>query len=81
MSTTDSTDYSAAPGTPQTSTKAVAATVLAFLTIVVSAWISDDNGTSTKEIISWIVMGLIGSGLTGGATYQVKNKAKALVRR
>lgn len=69
-------NLSAAPGVPQTPTKAVVATVLAFLTILVSAWIADDNGASGQEILSWVISALVGSGLTGGATYQAKNKRK-----
>jgi hypothetical protein len=81
MSTNGSTEYSAAPGTPQSPTKAIAATVLAFVTIFVSAWIADDNGATGQEILTWIISAVIGSGITGGATYQVKNKAKVLTRR
>lgn len=72
---------SPAPGVPQTPYKAYAATVLAFLTIFVGAWIADDGGTNAKEVMGWVLTALIGSGLTGGVTFQVKNKAKALVRR
>lgn len=71
-------ENSPAPGAPQSPTKAVAATVLAFVTIVAGAWISDDGGTTAKEVVSWVVMGLIGSGLTGGVTFQVRNKARGL---
>lgn len=74
-------NLSPAPGVPQTPYKAYAATVLAFVTIVVSAWIADDNGASGKEVLGWIVSALVGSGLTGVTTFQVKNKAKAVVRR
>lgn len=68
------TEYSAEPGVPQTPTKAWAATALAFLTILVSAWIADDDGTSGKEVMSWVISALVGSGLTGAVTYQVKNR-------
>jgi hypothetical protein len=74
---TPNSNLSPAPGTPQTPHKAVAAAVLAFLTILVSAWIADDNGASGQEILGWIVEAVIGSGLTGGVTFQVKNKPKA----
>jgi hypothetical protein len=67
-------ENSPAPGTPQTKAKAVAATGLAFVTIVVSAWIADDGGVTGKEIVAWVVSGLIGSGLTGGVTAAVRNK-------
>jgi hypothetical protein len=67
-------NLSPAPGTPQTPTKAYAATALAFLTVVLSAWIADDGGVTAKEIVAWIVSAAIGAGLTGGVTYKVQNK-------
>ena len=73
-------ENSPAPGVPQTPYKAWAATALAFLTIFVSAWIADDGGTSGKEVMTWIISALVGSGLTGVTTFQVKNKPKVLVR-
>lgn len=66
---------SAAPGTPQTKTKAAVATGLSFVTIVAAAWIADDGGVTGKEIVAWVVSGLIGSGLTGAATATVRNRA------
>lgn len=71
-------NLSPAPGTPQTGYKAYVATALAFITIVVSAWIGDDDGVTAKEIAGWIVSGVIGSGLTGAVTYGVQNKPKAV---
>lgn len=70
-------NLSPAPGTPQTPTKAYVATALAFLVVVAGLWINDDGGTTSKEIVSWIISGLIACGLTGGATYAVSNKPKA----
>lgn len=66
---------SPAPGTPQTGTKAYVAAALAFAAIVLTQWISDDGGVTGKELASWILMGIVGSGLTGGVTYTTKNKA------
>lgn len=63
-------DVTADPKRPY---KAYAATALAFITIVLSAWISDDGGVSGKEIVAWLISGAIGAGLTGGATFQAKN--------
>lgn len=74
-------DTSPAPGTPQTATKALVATVLTAVTVFVSAWIADDNGTSTQEVLSWIVSALVAAGVVGYPTYQVKNRAKAVVGR
>ena len=75
-------DYndSPAPGVPQTATKAMVGTVLTFVTVVVSAWLADDNGASAQEVLSWVVSGLVACGLVGGAVFQVKNKAKSRVR-
>lgn len=67
-------DNSPAPGTPQTGTKAYVATVLAFLVLFVGQWIADTDPVTAKEVAAWLVYALIGSGLTGGATYITKNK-------
>lgn len=67
---------SPAPGTPQTPYKAYAATTLAFVTIFVSAWLADDNGADFQEVLTWVISAFVGSGITGGVTYQTKNKAK-----
>lgn len=77
MSNLDSSTNSPAPGTPQTAYKAYAATALAFVTILVSAWIADDNGVTGQDVLGWVVAAVVGSGLTGGATFTVKNKALA----
>ena len=62
------------PGTPQTGTKAYVATALSGLVIFLGAWIADDGGVTGKEVASWVVMALVGSGVIGGATYRTKNK-------
>jgi hypothetical protein len=74
---TPTNDLSPAPGTPQTSYKAYAATVLAFVSIVVGAWINDDGGVTGQEVLAWLVSAAVGSGLTGAVTHTVKNKPKA----
>ena len=66
---------SPAPGTPQTGTKAMVATGVAFLVIFVGSWIADTDPVTGKEVAQWIITALIGSGLTGGATYRTRNKA------
>ena len=48
---------------------------VAFLVLFIGSWIADSDPVTGKEVASWIVMALIGSGLTGGATYRTKNKA------
>lgn len=58
---------------PKRPYKAYGATILAFLTIVVSAWIADDGGVTGQDILDWVISGLIGSGLTGATTYAIKN--------
>ncbi len=65
---------SPAAGTPQTPNKAYAASALAFVTIVVSAWLADDSGVTGQDIAGWLVTAVLGSGLTGGATFATKNK-------
>lgn len=63
------------PGVPQTGTKAYVATALSGLVIFVGAWVADTDPVTGKEVASWIVMALVGSGVVGGATYRTKNKA------
>jgi hypothetical protein len=60
--------------------KAYAAAALTFVTIVIADWIGDSDGTTTKEFLGWCVEGIVGSGLTGGATFAVRNP-KRLRRR
>lgn len=66
---------SAAPGTPQTNTKAYVASGLAFLTTFVGVWIADTDPFTAKEIAGGLITAAIASGITGGATYTVKNRA------
>lgn len=70
------TDYSPAPGTPQTSTKAIAATVLTFITAFAGIWIADVDPFTSKEFVGALVTAAIGAGITGGVTRQVKNSRK-----
>lgn len=74
------TDLSPTPGTPQTATKAIVATVLAVVGAFLTAWIADDGGASGQEILTWAVSALITAGVVGGGTFQVKNRAKFRAR-
>ena len=71
-------DNSPAPGTPQTSTKAVVASVFSGVSTAVALWIADTPPVTSKEVVGWIIAGVVASGLAGGATYATKNKAKGL---
>lgn len=67
---------SPAPGVPQTAYKAYVATALSFIATFVTFWVSDSDPFTAKEIAQGLVTAAIASGLTGGATFQVQNKAK-----
>jgi hypothetical protein len=69
-------NYSAAPGTPQTPAKAVFAGLLGFVMAVGAYYIADDDPFTRKELVEAFLLGLVGTGLTGGGTYALKNKAK-----
>lgn len=64
---------SPAPGTPQTGTKAYVASAISFLAIFVGIWVADVDPFTGKEVAAAIVTALIGSGITGGTAYAVKN--------
>ena len=68
---------SPAPGTPQTATKAYVATALAFVTSFITFWIADVDPFTAKEVAQGLVLAAIGSGITGGTTLVVRNRAKA----
>jgi high-affinity Fe2+/Pb2+ permease len=70
------TDLSATPGTPQTPAKAMAGTILTLVSTFVLAWIADDNGVNSQDVIGWVVSALVAAGLVGGTVFQVKNRAK-----
>ena len=56
--------------------KAYAATALAGLSVFVAAWATDTDPFTSKEIVAALVAAVIGSGVTGGATYAVTNPTK-----
>lgn len=67
--------YSAAPGTPQTPTKAVVSAISTFVVIFAGFWIADEDPFTKKEMAEALITGLIGSGLTGGVTWTARNRA------
>lgn len=67
---------SPAPGVEQTAHKAYYATAVSFLAILLSAWVADGGSVEPKEVGEWVLLGLVGSGLTGGATWRVRNRVK-----
>lgn len=71
-------DYSPAPGTPQTPDKAKVAAVLtgALVTILVALarYFDDKNGTDLSELLSALGVGVASGGATGVATYKTKNR-------
>jgi hypothetical protein len=56
------------PGTPQTATKALVATILTAVTVFVSAWLADDNGASASEVFNWALSALVSAGIVGYPT-------------
>ena len=66
----------AVPADPKRPYKAYAATVLAGLSVFVSAWVADTDPFTTKEIVAALVAAVIGSGITGATTYAVVNPPK-----
>lgn len=69
-------NYSPAPGTPQTPYKAYAAAALTAVGTFVAFWIGDDDPFTKKEAAQAAISALVASGVTGGATFVVKNRAK-----
>ena len=65
-----------APDNPKKPYKAYAATALAGLSVFVAAWATDTDPFTSKEIVAALVAAVIGSGITGGATYAVANPTK-----
>ena len=73
---TDINQPSPEPGTPQTPTKAYVATALTFITTFAGVWIADTDPFTAKEVAGGLITAAIASGITGGATYAIRNKAK-----
>lgn len=72
----------AAPGTTQTNTKSIVAGILAGLIAALTATglaVQKDSdageNVSRSELVTIALAGLVGSGLTGGATWKARNKA------
>ena len=74
-------NLSPAPGTPQSSAKAVVAAVVSFVgTFIFALWASvkDRTDLDTMTTVQWIVvvLGALATAVaTGGFTYSVQNKA------
>lgn len=60
----------------QTNAKAYAATAVSFLATFVGVWVADTDPFTAKEIAQGLVTAGVASGLTGGATYAVRNRAR-----
>lgn len=58
---------------PAKPVKAIAATVLSFVSIFVGIWIADTDPFTAKEIAGGLVTAAIGSGITGVTTFTVPN--------
>lgn len=69
------THLSPTPGTPQTPTKAVVSAALTFVAAFVTYWIADVDPFTAKEMGEAALTGAVASGIIGGGTYAVKNKA------
>lgn len=67
-------------GVPQTPTKALIAGVVSFLSLLV-AGISAAHPDNLSEWVTVVLGALAGSLVTGGTTYKVPNKAKAVEAR
>ncbi len=69
-------DLSPAPGTPQSPTKAIVATVLAAAAAFVTYWVGDPGSFTAKDAGEAALAALFASGLVGGSTYAAKNTAR-----
>lgn len=74
-------NLSAAPGTPQTATKATAAAVAGFLLAFLGSLIASVQGREdldTLGVVEWLIIvgtAVVTAGGAYGATYQAKNRA------
>ena len=64
------------PADPKRPWKAYAAAALAGVSTFVTAWVSDVDPFTAKEIGAAVVAALIAAATTGGLTYAVKNPPK-----
>lgn len=80
----DGGEYSPAPGTPQTGTKAwVAAisTTLGAVLVALIGFVTGDETLADVTVAEWLYVSLAAlgaGGITGAATYQVTNRPKAV---
>jgi hypothetical protein len=49
---------------------------VSFVVTFVGVWIADTDPFTSKEIAAGLVTAAVGSGLTGGAAYVVRNRAR-----
>ena len=64
------------PADPRRPWKAYIATAVSALSIFVTAWVSDTDPFTAKEIGAAVVAALLGAGLTGAGTFAIKNPPK-----
>ena len=64
------------PADPKRPLKAYVATAVSALSIFVTAWVSDVDPFTAKEIGAAVVAALLGAGLTGAGTFAIKNPPK-----
>ena len=64
------------PADPKRPFKAYIATAVSALSIFVTAWVSDTDPFTSKEIAAAVVAALIGAGLTGAGTFAIANPPK-----
>lgn len=58
---------------PKRPWKAIGATAVSFVVTFAGIWIADVDPFTAKEAVGALVTAAIGSGLTGGAAYAVRN--------
>ena len=64
------------PADPKRPLKAYIATAVSALSIFVTAWVSDTDPFTAKEIGAAVVAALLGAGLTGAGTFAIANPPK-----
>ena len=67
------------PADPKRPVKAYIATAVSALSIFVTAWVSDTDPFTAKEIGAAVVAALLGAGLTGAGTFAIANPPKPLL--
>jgi hypothetical protein len=69
-------NYSPAPGTPQTGTKAVVAAVVSAVVAFIMYWVVDPGAFTGADVVEALVAAVLASGLTGVPTYVIPNRTK-----